>query len=68
MRTFALCASLAAVTLADQADFPKDDAMHADCHVTAAYKDVTCDELYESVFSEVKGWNTAETSPSGGIY
>ena len=49
MRTFALCASLAAIALADKADFPADDAMHADCHVTAYFDAQICDDLWDAV-------------------
>ena len=68
MRTFALCASLAAIALADKAEFPADDAMHADCHVTAYFDAQICDDLYDTVAYVIKNWNTAETSPAGGIY
>ena len=68
MKTFALCATLAVVALADKADFPKDDAMHADCHLTAYFDTWECDALFDVVAYLVQKWNTAETSPAGGIY
>ena len=68
MRTFALCAILATAALADKADFPKDDAMHADCHLTAYFDTWGCDALFDTAAYVVGQYQTAETSPAGGIY
>ena len=68
MRTFALSATLAAVALADKADFPKDDAMHADCHLTAYFDTWGCDALFDTAAYVVGQYMTAETSPAGGVY
>ena len=62
MRTFAICASLAAIALADQIDFPKDDPLHSDCHLTATFKKQTCNELYTYIFNEIDSYKTDEAS------
>ena len=63
-----ICATFAAVALADKSSFPHDDAFHADCHVTAVFDGVTCSDLYSTVDSKVKSWNSDTTSPSQGVY
>ena len=65
MRAFA---TLAAVAIASEADFPKDDAFHADCHVTASFPAMSCDSLYALVDNEVRSWDSATKSPAGGVY
>ena len=67
MKTFA-CAALAALAVADKKKFPRDDAFHADCHVTAQFDGISCDNLYALVDNEIRSWGSAETSPAAGIY
>ena len=67
MRSFAL-ATFAAVASASAADFPKDDAFHADCHVSATFDGVSCDSLYALIDAEVRAWGSSTTSPAGGEY
>ena len=65
MKSFAF---LAAVAVADKSKFPHDDAFHADCHVSATFDGVSCDTLYTLIDAEIRRWNSAETSPSQGVY
>ena len=66
MRAF-VCATLAAIAFADASDFPADDAMHADCHLSASFPQISCDSLYALVEYEVQNWTVA-LSPAGGAY
>ena len=68
MRQFAICYSLAAIALADQIDFPKDDVLHSDCHLTATFKKHTCNELYTYIYNELDSWKTEQLSPTGGVF
>ena len=68
MRSFAIGAVFAAVASAAASDFPKDDAFHADCHVTATFDGIACDSLYALIDAEIRRWDSAETSPAGGVY
>ena len=63
-----IIASLAAFAVADQSDFPKDDAFHADCHVTAQFDGMSCDSIYALVDNEIRRWDSASTSPAQGVY
>ena len=65
MRTFAL---LAAIAVADKSDFPHDDAMHADCHVAAEFKLLSCETLFKKTSAMLKRWDSPETSPAQGTY
>ena len=67
MKTFA-CAALATLAVADKSSFPKDDAMHADCHVNAQFDGISCDNLYALVDAEIRAWGSSTTSPAGGVY
>ena len=67
MKAFA-CAALTALALADKKKFPRDDAFHADCHVTAQFDGVACEDLYKTVDNEIRSWGTDEASPSQGVY
>ena len=67
MRAF-VGAILAAVAMASAADFPADDSMHADCHLTATFPSMSCDSLYALVDAEIRAWDTPETSPAEGTY
>ena len=66
MKSF-VCATLAAFAVASKKKFPRDDAFHADCHVSAVFTK-TCDEVYTAMDSEIRAWNSATTSPAAGIY
>ena len=66
MKTFA-CAALAAISVADQADFPRDDAFHADCHVNAVFQ-ASCDQVYSKMDTNIRSYDTDTTSPSQGVY
>ena len=66
MKTFA-CAALAAISMASKEGFPKDDAFHADCHVNAVFQ-ASCDQVYSKMDSDIRSYNTDETSPSQGVY
>ena len=66
MKAFA-CAALAVISLADQADFPKDDSFHADCHVSAVFQ-ATCDQVYLKMDANIRSYNKDSTSPSKGVY
>ena len=61
-------ATLAALAVADQSDFPKDDSFHADCHVSAQFDGMSCDSVYTLVDAEVRRWGSSTTSPAGGEY
>ena len=65
MKSFAF---LAVVAVADKSKFPKDDAFHADCHVSATFDGVSCDTLYTLIDAEIRRWNSDTTSPSQGVY
>ena len=65
MKSFAL---LAAVAVASKSNFPKDDAFHADCHVTATFDGISCDSLYALVDNEIRSWGSDTTSPAQGVY
>ena len=65
MQAFAL---LAAVAVAAESDFPKDDSFHADCHVTAAFEATSCDTLYALTDAEVRSWGSDTQSPAQGTY
>jgi len=65
MKSFAL---LAAVAFADKSKFPKDDAFHADCHLSATFDGVSCDTLYALVDAEIRSWGSSTTSPAQGVY
>ena len=67
MKSF-VCASLAALAMADKSDFPRDDSFHADCHVNAQFDGVACDSLWALVDAEIRAWNSDQTSPAGGVY
>ena len=67
MKSF-VCATLVAVAMASKKKFPRDDAFHADCHVSAQFDSVTCDDLYVSLDKEIRAWDSATTSPAGGLY
>ena len=67
MKAFA-CAALAALAVADKSKFPKDDAFHADCHLTAFFEGKTCDMVYSNIETEIKAWNSDTTSPAAGVY
>ena len=67
MKSFAL-AVLATLAAASKSNFPRDDAFHARCHVTAQFDGMTCDQLYTAVDKEIRAWNSDQTSPSGGVY
>ena len=67
MRSFAL-ATFAAIASAAASDFPKDDAFHADCHVSATFDSLSCDSLYAIIDAEIRAWGSSTTSPAGGIY
>ena len=66
MKTFA-CAALAAISMADQADFPRDDAFHADCHVNAVFQ-ASCDQVYSKMDTNIRSYDADTTSPSQGVY
>ena len=63
-----ICAALAAVAFADKSDFPKFDAFHADCAVSAQFNQVSCDSLYALMDNEIRTWDSDATSPSQGVY
>ena len=65
MRAFAI---LATVAVAAQKNFPKDDAFHADCHVSATFDGVSCDTLYALTDAEIRSWDSDTKSPSAGVY
>ena len=67
MRAF-VCAAIAALATASKSKFPRDDAFHADCHVSAQFDNISCDNLYALVDAEIREWGSAETSPAAGIY
>ena len=67
MKSFA-CATLAAIVSASAADFPSDDAFHADCHVTAQFDQTSCDTLYALMDNEIRSWDSDTTSPAAGVY
>ena len=67
MRAF-FAAVFAAAASADITDFPKDDAMHADCHVTAVFAGVSCSTIYAEIDAEIRAWGEDTTSPAGGVY
>ena len=67
MNSFAY-ATLAAVALGAASDFPKDDSFHADCHVNANINGFSCDNLYALIDNEIRSWDSATTSPAGGVY
>ena len=66
MRTFALLAAIAVADMKD--DFPADDATHADCHLTAYFDALGCEQMYNAMSYKISFWNTPETSPAGGEY
>ena len=68
MKASLICASIAALAFADQIDFPKDDALHSDCHLKATFEKQTCNELYTYIYGELDSWKTDELSPSGGRF
>ena len=63
-----LAAAFAAVAVADKKDFPRDDAFHAGCAVTATFAGAQCADIYAAIDSEVRAWGSAETSPAQGVY
>ncbi len=63
-----IIATLAAFVAADKSDFPKDDAFHADCHVSAQFDGVSCDSVYALVDNEIRRWGSPSTSPAQGVY
>ena len=65
MRIFAL---LATIALADKSDFPRDDAKHADCHVTALFDQINCASLYDKFYYEILVWGDPEVTPAQGTY
>ena len=67
MKSF-VCATLAAIAVADKSKFPRDDSFHADCHVSATFDSKTCDEVYTAMDAEIRAWNSSTTSPAGGLY
>ena len=67
MRAFA-CATIAALAAADKSKFPRDDSFHADCHVSAQFDSISCENLWALVDAEIREWGTDTTSPAGGIY
>ena len=66
MRAFT--ALLAAIAVADKSDFPADDSMHADCHVTADFNQITCESLFNVMATLIQKWDSPETSPAQGTY
>ena len=68
MKSFAFLAFLAAIAVADESDFPSDDAFHADCHMVAIFPHGACDHVYEAMDTLIRSWNTPETSPAQGVY
>ena len=67
MRSF-ICTALAALVFADKSDFPKEDSDHAHCNLTAQFAGQTCATLTCLIDDEMKIWDSATTSPAGGIY
>ena len=68
MKSFAVSSVLAAITFASKKHFPRDDAFHADCHVSAEFDLMSCDSLYALMDNEIRSWDTSAKSPSGGLY
>ena len=66
MKTFA-CAALAAISMASKSGFPKDDAFHADCHVSAVFQ-ASCDQVYKTMDANIRSYDSDTTSPSQGVY
>ena len=67
MKSF-VCATLAALAVADKSSFPKDDAFHANCHVSAQFDSLSCAALFAKVDAEIRAWNDPTASPAGGKY
>ena len=67
MKTF-ITATLAAIAIASKSDFPKDDAFHADCHLSAQFDGVSCDSLYALMDAEIRAWDVSTQSPAQGTY
>ena len=67
MKAF-VCSAFAALALADKSDFPRDDAFHADCHVSAQFDGLSCENLWALIDAEIRRWDSDTTSPSQGVY
>ena len=46
-------------------DFPKFDAMHANCEMFVEYPNMTCDTLFTELDTELRSW--ADGDPSKGL-
>ena len=67
MKAFA-CIALASMAAAEKSKFPRDDAFHADCHVSAQFDGISCENLFALVDNEIRAWNSDTTSPAQGVY
>ena len=63
-----IAATLAALAVADKSKFPRDDSFHADCHVSAQFDSISCENLYALFDAEIRAWGSSTTSPAQGIY
>jgi|JI10StandDraft_1071094.scaffolds.fasta_scaffold295332_1 hypothetical protein len=63
-KTFAFAAVASQVNGA-ASDFPKFDALHANCGMTTTY-DAPCDQVFGGIKEKVNAWGTG--GPAGGLY
>ena len=66
MQSFAIAATVATIASASASDFPRFDAMHANCAMAVTYQNWSCDTLQTMMDYEIRSW--ANGGPSGGLY
>ena len=67
MKTF-VCSALAAHALAWKENFPKDDANHSNCHLTAQFDGKTCADVYKLMNAKIHAWCVDCSPPQGRAY